>query len=87
MAKGWKPLLKRKFIAKLVEIKESLDICDIWKITNPNTRNLLFIQNHSTEFKERRLDYIFINYLKNLFTTQIYYLLYQLIILHYWSHF
>ena len=36
-AKGGKPLLKRKSIAKLVEIKESLDICDIWRIRNPNT--------------------------------------------------
>ena len=36
-AKGGKPLLKRKSIAKLVEMKESLDICDIWRIRNPNT--------------------------------------------------
>ena len=36
-AKGGKPLPKRKFIIKLAEIKESLDICDIWRIRNPNT--------------------------------------------------
>ena len=36
-AKGGKPLLKRKSIAKLFEMKESLDICDIWRIRNPNT--------------------------------------------------
>ena len=36
-AKGGKPLLKRKSIAKLVEMKESLDICDICRIRNPNT--------------------------------------------------
>ena len=31
-AKSDKLLLKRKYIAKLVKIKESLDICDIWRI-------------------------------------------------------
>ena len=30
-----KPLLKRKSFIKLVDIKESLDICDIWTIRNP----------------------------------------------------
>ena len=48
-AKGRKPLLKRKSIAKLVEKKESLDICDIWRIKIPNTQNFTFRQNHSTE--------------------------------------
>ena len=47
-AKGSKRLLKRKSIAQLVEIKESLDICDICRIRNPNTRNFTFRQNHST---------------------------------------
>ena len=56
-----KPLLKRKPIAKLVEIKESLDICDMWRIRNPNTQTFTFRQNHSTGFIERRLDYIFIS--------------------------
>ena len=31
-AKSHKLLLKRKYIAKFVKIKESLDICDIWRI-------------------------------------------------------
>ena len=60
-AKGGKQLLKRKFIAKLVEIKEVSDICDIWRIRNPNNRNFTFRENHSTGFKERRLYYIFIS--------------------------
>ena len=69
--KGGKPIPKRKSIAKLVEIKESLDICDIWRIRNPNTRNFICRQNHSTWFIERRLDYIFI---PNCLLTQIYYI-------------
>ena len=59
-AKGGKPLLKRKSIAKLVEMKESLDICDICRIRNPNTWNFIFRQNHSTGFIERQLGSIFI---------------------------
>ena len=48
-AKGGKPLTKRQSIAKLVEQKkESLGICNIWKIRNCNTRNFTFKQNHST---------------------------------------
>ena len=42
-AKGGKPLLKRKSITKLAEIKESLDICDIWRIRNPNTFTKIYI--------------------------------------------
>ena len=58
-AKGRKPLLKRKSIAKLVEKKESLDICDIWRIKIPNTQNFTFRQNHSTELQNP--NYIFIS--------------------------
>ena len=57
--------LKRKFIAKLVDIKESLDICNIWRIRNPKCKKFMFRQNHSTRFVECQSDYIFIsNYLQ-----------------------
>ena len=46
-AKGGKPVLK-----KLVETKESLDICDIWRIRIPNTQNFTFRKIHSAEFIE-----------------------------------
>ena len=35
-AEGGKPILKRKSIAKLVQIKESLGIFDVWRNRNPN---------------------------------------------------
>ena len=54
-AKRGKPLLKRKSIAKLVETKEILDTCDIWRISIFNTRNFIFRQSHSTAFIERQL--------------------------------
>ena len=50
-----------KSIIKLVDIKESLDICDIWRIRNPKRQNFTFRQNHSTGFIERGLDYIFVS--------------------------
>ena len=50
-----------KSIIKLVDIKESLDICDIWRIRNPKRQNFTFRQNHSTGFIERQLDYIFVS--------------------------
>ena len=59
--RGGKPILKRKSIIKLVDIKESVDLCDIWRIRNPKRQNVTFRQNHSTGFIERRLDYIFIS--------------------------
>ena len=51
--KRGKPFQKRNFIAKLVEMRESLDICGIWRIRNP--------KNHSTGFIECWLDYISIS--------------------------
>ena len=58
-AKGGKPLLKRKSIARLVEIKGSLDISHIQRIRNLKSQGFTFRQNHSTGFIERRLDQIF----------------------------
>ena len=60
-ARGGKPLPQKKSIIKSVDIEESLDICDIWRIRNPKHQNFTFRQNHSTGFIERQLDYIFIS--------------------------
>ena len=60
-AREGKPIPKRKSIIKLVDIKESLDICDIWRIRNPKRQNFTFRQNHSTGFIERQLDYYFVS--------------------------
>ena len=60
-AKGGKPAIKKKNLAKLIQLKESYDLCDIWRIRNPATSSLNFRQKHSTGFIHRRLDYIFIS--------------------------
>ena len=39
---GGTPTMKKKSIAKLIELTEKLDLCDIWRIRNPKTKRLLF---------------------------------------------
>ena len=60
-AKGGKPAIKKKSLAKLIQLKESYDLCDIWRIRNPATSTFTFRQKHSTGFIHGRLDYIFIS--------------------------
>ena len=59
--KGGKPSLKQKSLAKLLELKEEYELCDIWRIKNPTKKLYTFRQNHSSGFINRRLDYIFIS--------------------------
>ena len=60
-AKGGKPAIKKKSLAKLIQLKESYDLCDIWRIRNPVTSTFTFRQKHSTGFIQRMFDYIFIS--------------------------
>ena len=39
---GGKPTLKKKSIAKFIELNEKFDLCDIWRIRNPKTKDILF---------------------------------------------
>ena len=49
--------LKKKSLAKLIEIKESLYLCNIWRIRNPSVKHFTFWQNHVSDFIERQLDF------------------------------
>ena len=60
-AKGGKPAIKKKSLAKLIQLKESYDLCDTWRIRNPATSTFTFRQKHSASFIHHRLDYIFIS--------------------------
>ena len=33
--KGGKPVVKKRFVARMIELKEEYDLCDIYKIKNP----------------------------------------------------
>ena len=52
---------KKKSLTKLIQLKQSYGLCDIWRIRNPATSTFTFRQKHSTGFIHRRLDYIFIS--------------------------
>ena len=58
---GGNPCLKKKSIAKLIQIKEKFDLCDIWRIRNPKIKRFTFRQQHISGFIQRRLDYFFLS--------------------------
>ena len=58
---GGNPVLKKKSLAKLIQIKEKNDLCDIQIIRNPNTKRYTFCQQHSSGYIQRRLDQFFIS--------------------------
>ena len=60
-AAGGNPTLKRKSLAKLIELKEAYDLCDIWRVRNTKVKQFTFTQQHSSGFIQRRLDYFFIS--------------------------
>ena len=69
-AQGGNPTMKEKSLAKLIEPKESYDLCDIWRVRNMKSRQFTFTQQHCSGFIQRRLHYIFIsNNLQELVTT------------------
>ena len=58
---GDKPTLKKKSIAKFIELKERFDLCDIWKINNPKLKRYTFRKKHVSGLIQRRLDYFYIS--------------------------
>ena len=79
-----KPKLKRKSLAKLIELREGYDLCDIWRVTNTKVKEFTFTQQHSSGFIQRRLDYFFLSRMvfKNMHPLQIFLLLFQQNITH-----
>ena len=49
-SQGRNPALKKKTLVKLIQIKEKFDLCDIWRIKNPNTKRYTFRQQHSSGY-------------------------------------
>ena len=63
-ANGGSPMLKKRSVSNILEIKEWLDVCDIWRIRNPKVKH--FPSGHI----QRRLVYIFVlQYLQKLVKT------------------
>ena len=57
---GNEPTLKKKSIAKFIELKEKFDLCDIWNIRNPKTKKYTFRKKHVSGLIQRSLDYFYI---------------------------
>jgi exonuclease III len=60
-AEGGSPKLKKNSIARLIKIKETCGLVDIWRVRNPISRKFTFTQRNAVGFLQRRLDYIFIS--------------------------
>ena len=60
-AKGGKPVLKKKSIAKMIGLLENFDLCDIWRIRNLKKKRYTFRLNHFSGYIQRRLDYFFVS--------------------------
>ena len=59
-AEGGSPCLKKKFVAKLIKIKEHFDLCNIWRLRNPDAKQFTFRQKHTSGFMQRRLDHFLV---------------------------
>ena len=55
------PSFKQKSVAKLIEIIETFNLCDIGRIRNPKMKKFTFRQQHRSGLMQRRQDYIFIS--------------------------
>ena len=60
-AAGGNPTLKRKSLAKFIELKEAYDLCDIWRVRNTKVKQFTFTQQHSSGFIQRSLYSFFIS--------------------------
>ena len=70
-AVGRNPTLKRKSLAKFIELKEAYDLCDIWRIRYAKVKQFTFTQQHSSGFIQGRLIFISIGLQEFAYTTDI----------------
>ena len=47
-AQDGNPTIKKKSLAKLVELKENYDLCDIWRVRNTKSKRFTFAQERSS---------------------------------------
>ena len=50
-----------KYASKFVELKEFLDLCDIWGLRNTEVKLFTFCHKHLSGYLQRSLYYIFIS--------------------------
>ena len=52
---GGNPSFKQKYVEKLIEIIQTFNLCDIWRIRNPKTKRFTFRQQHCLSLIQRHL--------------------------------
>ena len=52
---------KKRSLAKIIEILENCDLCNVWRIKNTKTKRFTFIQKHFSRLIRSRLDNFFIS--------------------------
>ena len=58
---GGNPVFKKRSVGKIVELKETYNLTDIWRIRNPKAKQYTFRQKHISGLLQRGLDYFFIS--------------------------
>ena len=58
---GGNPLLKEHSLSEIIKLNENFNLCDIWRVGNPNEKLFTFRQKQFTGITQRRLDYIFVS--------------------------
>ena len=53
--------MKKNYLAKLIELQENYNLCDIWKVRNAKSKQFPFAQKDSLGFIQCRLCYMFIS--------------------------
>ena len=71
-AAGGNPTLKRKYLAKFIELKEAYDLCDIWRVRNTKVKRFTFTQQHLVLFNADLITFLSRMVFKNLHLLQIF---------------
>ena len=45
----------------MIELKNTFELCDIWRLRNPKIKRFTFRQNHKSGFIQSRLDFFFVS--------------------------
>lgn len=52
---GENPAFKKHYVGKVIDLKETFDRTDIWRIKNPETKQCTFRGKHVLGFLQRHL--------------------------------
>ena len=55
------PPPKKHGLSEIIKLNETFNLCDIWRVRNPNKKLFTFRQKHFTGIRQKRLDYIFVS--------------------------